>query len=270
MSKKIIIGAVVLALVLAAGYMIWSGAPVGPAGEVSTIKNVDMLNAAPGLKVTGNDAPYFEKANGYFAKPEAAGQYPGVVMVHEWWGLNDNIKQLAKQLAAEGYMVLAVDLYNGQVAADATQARALVTGIDQVKANANMKAAAAFLRKAGAVKMASLGWCFGGGQSLQFALSGEKLDATIIYYGQLTSDQAKLKSLKWPVLGVFGDKDTSITPDSVKSFETALNQVGVQNEIYLYTGVGHAFANPSGQNYAPNETKDAWAKTLTFLQKNLK
>ena len=119
-------------------------------------------------------------------------------------------------------------------------------------------------------KIASLGWCFGGGQALSLALSGENLDATVVYYGNLVTDQQRLSKIKWPVLGIFGDKDTSIPVGTVNEFRNSLTVLGIKNSIYIYPGVGHAFANPSGQNYSANETKDAWQKTLKFLDENLK
>ena len=115
----------------------------------------------------------------------------------------------------------------------------------------------------------SLGWCFGGGQSLQLAVN-EPLDATVIYYGNLVTDEKQLLKIGWPVLGIFGDKDTSIPVSSVNEFDASLDKLKITNEIYIYPGVGHAFANPSGMNYAPEQTRDAWEKTLAFLDKNLK
>ena len=114
-----------------------------------------------------------------------------------------------------------------------------------------------------------MGWCFGGGQSLQLALNSEQnpLAATVIYYGNLVNDTNELSRIKWPVLGIFGDQDQSIPVESVNAFEQAFNETGITNEIYIYPGVGHAFANPSGDNYAPEETVDAWEKTLAFLKK---
>jgi carboxymethylenebutenolidase len=114
-----------------------------------------------------------------------------------------------------------------------------------------------------------LGWCFGGGQSLQIAQNSEQnpLAATVIYYRNLVNDTNELSKIKWPVLGIFGDQDQSIPVESVNAFEQALNETGITNEIYTYPGVGHAFANPSGDNYAPEETVDAWEKTLAFLKK---
>ncbi len=213
---------------------------------------------------------YHGTTRGFYAAPNGYGDEPGVVMIHEWWGLNDGIKEQARTLAAKGFAVLAVDLYDGRVAATPEEARAYVSGVKPEAAVANMRDAVAFLRGKGASRIASLGWCFGGGQSLQLALSGEKLDATVIYYGSLTDDEKKLSAMKWPVLGIFGDKDQSITVDSVRKFEGALSRLGTEKEIYVFPGVGHAFANPSGANYAPNETKEAWDKTVTFLMKHLK
>jgi carboxymethylenebutenolidase len=117
-----------------------------------------------------------------------------------------------------------------------------------------------------------MGWCFGGGQSLQLALNSQDhpLAATIIYYGSaLVTDNSNLSKIKWPVLGVFGDQDRGIPVEKVNEFKATLDEVGVPNEIYIYKGVGHAFANPSGDNYAPTETQDAWEKTVAFLKKYL-
>ena len=231
--------------------------------------NSQMLE--PGkYEVFSSEINYFDGANGFFAEPKQQGSYPGVIMIHEWWGLNDNIKDTAKLLASEGYIVLAVDLYEGKVAATQDEARQFTSSLNQTRAIENMKAAKEYLRSRNAGKIASLGWCFGGGQSLQLALSSEQLDATVIYYGRLTDDKQQLSKIKWPVLGIFGEKDTGIPPEQVSKFDAALDSLNIENEIHIYPNVGHAFANPSGMNYAPKETKDAWGKTLAFLEKNLK
>ena len=139
---------------------------------------------------------------------------------------------------------------------------------------ANLKSAVTYLSSLAFVnpdKIASLGWCFGGQQSLQLALNSKEhpLSATVIYYGRLVTEPETLSTIQWPVLGIFGDQDKSIPVDSVKQFEEALNTNGIPNEIYIYEGVGHAFANPSGDNYAQQETQDAWEKTVSFLKKYL-
>jgi carboxymethylenebutenolidase len=245
-------------------------APVMPPDKTAIEKNVEMLRNENGVEVVSREVIYHDNVKGWYSEPAAAGNYPGVVMIHEWWGLNENIRSMADELARNGYRVLAVDLYRGNVATQMDQARSLSSGVNKEEALANMKSAVAYLRAQGAAKVASLGWCFGGGQSLQLSLSDENLDATIIYYGQLVTDKNALSAVDEPVLGIFGDQDASISTSSVRAFETALNELRIKNEIHMYSGVGHAFANPSGMNYAPNETKDAWNKTLAFLDANLK
>ncbi|MBI4452907.1 dienelactone hydrolase family protein [Candidatus Woesearchaeota archaeon] len=240
------------------------------------IRNADMIkngNNGNAVEIETKNVDY-GPAKGYLAQPKEPGNYPGIVMIHEWIGLNDYVKEMARQLAAEGYVVLAVDLYEGKVAKNSTEARELSTGVRNniPVAVSNMKSAVAFLKNQDNVddnKLASMGWCFGGGMSMQLSLN-EKLAATIIYYGQLETDKDKLKAINWPVLGIFGDKDTSIPVESARKFDAALDELGIENEIYIYPNVGHAFANPSGMNYAAEETKDAWTKTVNFLDRNLK
>lgn len=235
------------------------------------VPNVEILkndNATP--IVTESDVNYFEGAKGYFARPEAVGNYPGVVMIHENRGLRPETKMAAEELAKEGYLVLAVDLLGG-IAEDQDGARVLTAKFNQETGVANMRAATDYLRAKGATRIASLGWCFGGRQSIELAISGEKLDATVVYYGgNMATTTDRLAPIKWPVLGVFGGEDQGIPIEMVRTFETSLNTLGVVNEIYIYPGVGHAFANPSGMNYASNETKDAWVKTLAFLKTHLR
>jgi carboxymethylenebutenolidase len=257
-----IIAAFLIILVGTVWYLSYGGKP-------KLVRNVEMFYDGEGLSVMAEEVFYLEGVSGFYARPEESGTYPGVVMIHEWWGLNENIKDMALELAKHGYRVLAVDLH-GEVAETPDDARRLVSALNQEEALNNMMAAADFLREEGALKVASLGWCFGGGQSLQLALSGEELAATVIYYGQLTSDENRLSTLSWPVLGIFGDQDQSVPVSSVNAFRSALDNLRIKNEIHIYPGVGHAFANPSGMNYAPEETMDAWQKTLKFLEENLK
>ena len=117
--------------------------------------------------------------------------------------------------------------------------------------------------------MGSIGWCFGGGQSLNLALNNDNMDATVIYYGQLVTDTEELSKINWPVLGVFAELDSGIPPETVNQFESTLNEVGIENNITIYPGVNHAFANPSGDRYAPDESRDAWEKTLAFFDQKL-
>lgn len=242
------------------------GTREGGVAPVELAKNADMMRSTSSLEVLIEpDVAYFGEVNGYFVRPRGDGVYPGVVMIHENRGLRPEIKEAAESLAKEGYMVLAVDLLGG-VAEDQTGARALTSQFVQASGTENMKAAVAFLRERGAQKIASLGWCFGGRQSVELAISGEKLDATVVYYGGgMATTTEKLAPISWPVLGVFGDQDAVIPLAMVEAFKSSLTELGIEHEIYVYPGVGHAFANPSGENYAPEATMDAWQKTLSFL-----
>jgi carboxymethylenebutenolidase len=228
---------------------------------------------ANGTTLESSSVNYYQNATGYLAYPQNGTDFPAVIMIHEWWGLNQNIKNMADQLAHEGYVVLAVDLYNGEVATESSRAGMLAGSVrdNPDEAVNNLNAAVehvSSLQNVDRSRIASLGWCFGGGQSLQLALNTEQpLAATVIYYGTLVTNQSELAEISWPVLGVFGSTDQSIPVETVNQFEAALDANGVTNEIYVYEGVGHAFANPSGDNYAPKETADAWEKTLAFLNR---
>jgi carboxymethylenebutenolidase len=282
-------------IILAVGSLLLPAVTLNPVlsaqGPPSSTTNATVLSGDPsiqnGLQLQNKSVEYTEGSLGYLVYPNSTdknttsitGQQqklPAVIMIHEWWGVNDNIKEMADELASEGYVVLAADLYNGEVATDPNRARELSSSVREnpQQAITNLQSAVQYLASLPNVngsRIASLGWCFGGGQSLQLALNSEQhpLAATVIYYGNLVNDTNELSKIKWPVLGIFGDQDNSIPVDSVRAFGRGLNETGVTNEIYIYPGVGHAFANPSGDNYAPQETTDAWQKTLTFLDKYL-
>ena len=267
-------GKIVIALMFAALILLIWYANQNNFWRVDPIKNAQMLQTDNDTEITiTENVEYFPGASGYFVRPStdvAYGNYPGVVMIHENRGLRPEIRDTAVQLAKEGYMVLAVDLLNG-VAETQDEARALTAKFDQQIGVQNMQAAVAYLRQNGATKIASLGWCFGGRQSVELAISGEQLDATVVYYGGgMATSTERLAPISWPVLGIFGDQDRAIPVTMVRDFESSLNSLGILNEIHIYTGVGHAFANPSGTNYAPEATKDAWSKTLAFLKTHLR
>lgn len=253
---------------------------------VTNVTDLTRLDSNAGVDLQNKTVNYYDQANGYLVYPSASNEnksgnkndtLPAVVMIHENKGLNDHIKNMANLLARNGYVVLAVDLFKGEVTTDRNRSSELTQYIRDNPdiATANLQSAVKYLASlpnVNAEKIASLGWCFGGAQSLQLALNSQDhpLSATIIYYGRLITDNATLAKIKWPVLGIFGDQDSSIPVDTVKEFESALNSNNIPNEIYIFKGVGHAFANPSGDNYAPKETKDAWDKTLSFLDKHLR
>lgn len=212
---------------------------------------------------------------GYMAYPAAAeGGLPGILVFHEWWGLNENIKSMADQLAARGYVALAVDLYAGRVATTPDAARALMekTLGDRQALGQNLRQAHAYLKEQiKATRVGTIGWCFGGAISLQAGLLlADQLDAVVVYYGHVGGDAAELKPLQAPLLGLFGAADEGIPVASVKAFEAALRQLGKAAEIHVYDGAAHAFANPSGGSYKPDAAADAWQKTLAFLAQHLK
>ena len=208
---------------------------------------------------------------GYLSQPEGKGPFPAVIMLHEWWGLNPQIKEQADTLAREGYVVFAPDLYEGKLATDPKTAGQYMNELDQAKALATMTAAYRWVREQPITKgrkIGSVGWCMGGGLSLQLGLH-EPIDAVAMYYGLVEKDPAVLKKLKGPVLGIFADRDGWITSEMVKGFETALKTTPVRHQIHRYDA-DHAFANPSGPNYKSEMATDAWSKTVAFFKANLR
>lgn len=222
-------------------------------------------------EIQSENVHYFNSSIGYLARPVSEESFPGVIMIHEWWGLNDNVKEMAEKLASHGYVVLAVDLYDGQVATTSEDARKLVMSFDKNTGIQNMNSAISYLdENYSPRKIGSIGWCFGGGQSLNLALNNNDMDATVIYYGSLVTDTKTLSVIKWPILGIFAELDKGITIDTVHDFEKSLDELEIKNQVIIYSGVDHAFANPSGNSYAPKASQDAWQKTLEFLHSNLK
>lgn len=202
-------------------------------------------------------------ASGYLASPNRS-QAPGVVLIHEWWGLNDNMRSTADKLASHGYRVLAVDLYGGSVAQNSSQARELVGMVDQEESLANLQAASEYLRSSGSQVVSSFGFCFGGAQSMNLAVSEFAPDASIIFYGSPVTNVSQLRGVSQPVLGVFGGADQSIPLSSVQALDEGLDGV-VDHEVIVYEGANHAFANPSGDRFDEEAAAAAWQETLAFL-----
>ncbi|WP_435067600.1 dienelactone hydrolase family protein [Haloplanus sp. C73] len=244
----------------------------GTCQPVTSGANADIFSAE-NLSAVRTSRTTIDGTPGYLARPDDNGTYPSVVVIHEWWGLNENVEHMAEILAGHGYVVFAVDLYDGEVASNASEAGRLS---GQVRENpdvavSKMSRAVSGLRARSDTtdQVASLGWCFGGGQSLQLSLSDADLNATVIYYGTLTTDAETLQRVDEPVLGVFGSEDEVVGIENVRAFDRTLDDVGAEHEVYVYEGAGHAFANPSGESFRPNATRDAWGKTLRFLDDNL-
>lgn len=233
----------------------------------------------PSRPVLEQDLAYGEgeRSNlvGFLAMPEdAAEPLPGVLVIHEWWGLNDNIKAMTRRLAGEGYIALAVDLYGGNVAQAPDEAQKLMAELmaDTDAVRDNLRQAYEYLeRYAFSPTIGSIGWCLGGGWSLQTALMlPDALDAMVMYYGRVETDPELLEPLAMPMLGFFGALDQSVPVGDAQSFRNALAQLGKDAEIHIYSDVDHAFANPSGGNYQAEAAEDAWKRTLEFLDAALR
>jgi len=195
---------------------------------------------------------------------------PVIVLVHEWWGLNDQIKSVAAEFARQGYVALALDLMGGKVAGTPDEARELIRSVVPAEASETVAGWIDWARSApgGDRKVGIVGWCFGGG----WALLGSTLapvDATVVYYGKCDLPAEQLAKLKGPVLGHYGEQDPTMNHAMVAKFEAAMKQDGKEETVYWYDAP-HAFANPTGANYHKAETQLAWSRTLDFFAKNLK
>lgn len=215
-----------------------------------------------------------ELVYGHFSFPaDMVEPLPAIIVIHEWWGLNDNVRATADRLAGEGYIVLALDLFGGETGASAEEARNLMTKVveNPEAAAENIRSAFEFVSQTGgATKVGSLGWCFGGGWSLNTALLlPDDLDAAVIYYGRVIDDEERLRTVNAPILGHFGALDQGIPVDSVERFETALEYLGKDHEIHIYADADHAFANPTGDRYNAEAAELAWKRTIEFLAANL-
>jgi carboxymethylenebutenolidase len=215
-----------------------------------------------------------ETASGYLSAPSGAGKKPAIVVIQEWWGVNDFIRSKADQFAREGYVALAPDLYRGKVASDPDTAHQLMRGMPEDRALRDLKAAVAYLRSRPDVdgsRIAAIGWCMGGGYSLSLALAEPTLAGGVLYYGRLLTDDSTIASLKVPLLGNFGGKDQGIPPESVREFERKAKAAGKSVDFKVYPDAGHAFASsPQQASYRAADAKDADARTEGFLKRVLK
>jgi carboxymethylenebutenolidase len=229
------------------------------------------------LAATPKDVSYKsgdETVHGILYTPEGKGPHPGIIVIHEWWGMNDWVKEQASKLADQGYVALAIDLYRGKVATTSDEAHEIIRGVPEDRANRDLDAAFHYLQAQSNVKknrIGAIGWCMGGGYSLEVALLEPELAADVINYGPLASDEATLKKINAPILGLFGAQDRSIPPEDVKKFEQQLKSLGKKVDVTIYPDAGHAFENPNNkEGYRPQDTADAWNKTVTFLASTLK
>jgi carboxymethylenebutenolidase len=206
--------------------------------------------------------------------PAGKGPFPAIIVIHEYWGLNDWVKEQASKLADQGYEALAIDLYRGKIASTPEVAHELMRGVPEDRAKRDLHAAFDFLQSQPSVNKArigAIGWCMGGGYSLDVALQEPTLAADVINYGRLATDPEALKKINAPILGLFGGQDRGITPDDVHKFEAAMKQAGKKVEIKIYDDAGHGFENPNNKDgYREEDTADASKRILSFLAQNLK
>lgn len=274
-----------IALFACAGNRVEDAAPAAdrrdadarPVTELSAAEAIDRLpDAIAGTSgpLTGQPVAYFDAdpaAIGYLAVPSGAGPFPAVILIHEWNGLIDRIRHFADDLAQRGYLVLAADLYSGRTGGDSQQNRALMEEVqaDPGRIIANLDAAARFLRARNDAtgRVATIGWCFGGGVALSYAIGGENHEGTAMFYGSLVTDPAQLGAITHPVYGTFAAKDQGIPPAEVAQFVDALRAAGVANDVHVYDDVDHGFWLWVDQDpdTRARPALDAWRRLRAYL-----
>ena len=206
--------------------------------------------------------------------PSGKGPFPAIIVIHEYWGLNDWVKEQASKLADQGYETLAIDLYRGKVATTPDMAHELMRGVPEDRAKRDLHAAFEFLQSQLSVKkdrIGAIGWCMGGGYALDVALQEPTLAAAVINYGHLATDPEALKKINAPILGSFGGQDQGIPPADVKKFAETLQKMGKKIDVKIYDDAGHAFENSNNKTgYRPDDAADAWKRTGAFFAENLK
>ena len=215
-----------------------------------------------------------ETVHAILYKPAGDGPFPALVVIHEWWGLNDWVKQQADRYAQLGYVALAIDLYRGQVATTPDQAHEIMRGVPEDRAKRDLLAAVKYLSSLNTVnakRIGTIGWCMGGGYALDLAVADPKLKAAVINYGHLASDDATLKKIHAAILGIFGGQDRGIPAADVMKFEKQMKALNKKVEIHIFPDAGHAFENPNNQQgYRKEDAEQAEQITEKFLANNLK
>ncbi|HEY6843500.1 MAG TPA: dienelactone hydrolase family protein [Thermoanaerobaculia bacterium] len=242
-----------------------------------TILTVGLALIASGAFAKGTTVAFDSlagKGSGYLVEPSGKGKHPALIVIQEWWGLNDWVKDQAERYAGEGFVALAPDLYRGKIATTPEVAHELMRGLPQDRAIADMKAAFNYLasrKDVDASRIGVIGWCMGGGFALDLTLAEPRIAATVINYGHLVTDPASIAKIHAPLLGNFGGKDQGITPADVNAFATALKKDGKKFDIKVYHDAGHAFMNPNNKaGYVKADAEDAQARIDRFLRGTLK
>ena len=214
-----------------------------------------------------------DTVKGILYTPAGGGKHPAVVVIHEWWGLNDWVKEQAADLAAHGYVALAVDLYRGQTASDPEMAHELMRGLPQDRGVRDLTSAVSYLKArpdVTAAKIGAIGWCMGGGFALQLAIHEPTLKAVSINYGALATEPADLGKIHAAVVGNFGGQDHGIPAESINAFAAQLKKQGVPVSTKIYPDAGHAFENPNNKaGYRADDAADAQARSLDLFARTL-
>jgi carboxymethylenebutenolidase len=220
-----------------------------------------------------------ETVHGILYTPQGKGPFPGLIVIHEWWGLNDWVKEQASKLSDQGYIALAIDLYRGKVAATPNEAHEFMGGVPQERAKRDLQAAFNYLESQSDVKkdrIGAIGWCMGGGYALQLALDEPKLTADVINYGvydyeSLVNNPAEVQKINASILGLYGAQDRGIPIAELRKFFQELIQQKKKADFEIYPDAGHAFQNPNNKDgYRPKDAEKAWNRTVTFLATTLK
>jgi carboxymethylenebutenolidase len=211
---------------------------------------------------------------GYLALPDGPGPYRAVVVIQEWWGVDEHIEDVARRFAAEGYIALAPDLYHGQVTAEPDDAQRLVMELQIPEVTKEMAGGAAYLAGRDDVapkKAGVIGFCLGGSLALLLAASSPHIGAVASFYGGHRYSTDELRPISAPVLAIFGERDQGIPPERHAALDSALNEIGLKHAIYVYPGAPHAFFNDTRpEGYRPEAAKDAWARTLAWFDTYLR
>ena len=228
--------------------------------------------------LAGQDVQYHQSNSlsiGYLARPEGEGPHPSVILIHEWNGLVQRVKETADSFAKEGYTALAVDLYSGRTGANPEENMALVreTLSKPEQLIANLNSAVSYLRgqKTSNQKVATIGWCYGGGVALTFALGGEHHDGTAIFYGRLLADPQALSHVDHGFYGTFVENDRGIPVSDVENFVSVLRSAGIPNDVHIYDEVRHGFWLYVDRDPETNTGPaiDAWERLKGFLNRAL-
>lgn len=238
---------------------------------VDTLLGGNRLDAFTNTTITGKDDGPAVRA--FVAVPPGEGPFPAVIMIHEFYGLNQSIVGKAEGLAQEGYVVVAPDTFRGSTTAWIPRAIFQVITTPPERVNQDLDSVFAWLASQPNVRadrIAVMGFCYGGRTSLLYSLHNPNLAATAIFYGSLVTDAQTLRQLPGPVLGIFGGADQSIPLSEVRAFEAALQEAGVPHEITVYEGQPHAFVTDMEAIRAGGVQGQAWAQLLDFLNRTLK